>query len=291
MANRDQKKIDKVSKKVRAQYDNLLAQTLNEQKVLPESPVLTPHPAYNPADQTKLPPLKKRNRVVDILFFTIILFLIAVLTSAVLQRYYVGSAISVSGTSMDPSYKSGTDVWVDKTRTPKRGDIVVLYAEDVDSKFLAEFAFGSSTKSGGKYEKLIKRVIAFEGDALWVEKKDGNYVLVIKTAEGEILREDYYTVPGKSGSEAAVFHNADGHLDSANPVYVPYLESRSGSLGILTGTTEENPFIVAKGEFFYMGDNRPDSQDSRSIKDGVYIGDVPVDRIVGVVTYVIRYPK
>ena len=274
---------------MRAQYDSLLAQTLDEQKVLPEQPVLTPHPAYQPVVKTKLRPLKKRNRIVDILFFTIILFLIVVLTSAVLQRYFVGSAIVVSGTSMDPSYKSGTEVWVDKTRTPKRGDIVVLYAEDVDSKFLAEFAFGSSTKSGGKYEKLIKRVIAFEGDELWVEQKDGNYVLVIKTAEGEILHEDYYTVPGKSGTETAVFHNAKGIVDAENPVYVPYLESRSGNLGILAGTTEENPFKVAKGEFFYMGDNRPDSQDSRSMKDGVYIGDVPLDRIVGVVTGVIRY--
>lgn len=271
-----QRKINKVSKEVRKQYDSMIAQSLAEQDVLPTEPPLTPHPAENNGDKTKLPSLKKRNRIADILFTTILLFMLIVLMSAILQRYYVGSVIVVNGASMEPTYLGGQEVWINKGRAVKRGDVVVLYRNDVANKFWAEFAVGTSAKNNGKYAKLIKRVIAFGGDKLWVEEKDGNYVLVIETPQGEI-REDYYTVNG----QPVVFHDAHGNLDESNPVYVPYVAGDyKNRLGVLSGTTKENPFVVREGRFFYMGDHRLVSSDSRSPE----IADVPLDRIIGVIS-------
>lgn len=256
---------------MRKQYESLTAETLSEEDVLPEQPVLTPHPTVT----NKKLSLKKRNYIADVMFATLMLFLIVVLMTAVLQRYFVGSSIIVNGSSMEPTFMPGKEVWVDKTRTPKRGDVVVLYRYDVSNKFFAEFAVGASTKRGGKYEKLIKRIVALEGDKLWVEEKDGNYVLVIETAEGE-LREDYYTV----GDNRAVFYDERGQFDPDNPVYVPYVAGDySNRLGCLTGTTKENPFVVREGRFFYMGDNRLVSSDSRDAS----IKDVPMERIIGVI--------
>ena len=304
MDNKQQQMIDDVSKEIRKEYRNFVAYTLGEQDVLPEQPAPVSDAAAEPktAKKTektnsdsnpnfnsnsngnsgsngKLRTLKKKNRAGDVLFFTVILFLIVVLASAVLQRYYVGSSIVVSGTSMDPTYESGTEVWISKTRTPKRGDVVVLYKNEVKSKFWAEFTIGSAANRGGVYEKLIKRVIALSGDKLWLEEKDGNHVLVIQTPEAE-LREDYYMIPGTN--EPALFHDASG--SGSNRVSVPYIDVKGEfglTQGVLTGATKENPFVVGEGNFFFMGDNRLVSHDSRDL------GDLPLSYIIGVVDHVV----
>lgn len=299
MDNKDKQMVEEVSKAVRRQYHDFVTQTLGEKDVLPEQPaplppVTNPPPEPSPRSNYSMPPvtdidsqtkqsakelrpLKKRNRVADVLFFTVILFLLVVLASAVLQRYFVGSTIIVSGSSMDPTFKSGLEVWVNKSRTPQRGDVVVLYKNDVGNKFWAEFAIGTSAKRGGQYEKLIKRVVALAGDKLWVEEKDGNHVLVIETPEGEI-REDYYTFDG----QPVMFY--DAHGSTTNLVTVPYVDVRQDSnisQGVLTGTTRENPFVVREGRFFFMGDNRLISHDSRDLED------LPLDYVIGVVERVV----
>ena len=284
----DQKELDRISKEIRKQNASMPVYSAGERGMSQRQPAQLSH--ADSADDTASRPAKKRNRIADVLFVTVMLFLLIFLATAVMQRYFVGSSILVSGTSMMPTYTPGTEVWVDKTRTPKRGDIVVLYAYDVDNKFFAEFAMGDSVARGGKYEKLIKRVIAVGGDEMWVEPMDGGHVLVIKTAQGEIIREDYYTVTSSEGSDRAVFYDPRGKLDSENPIYVPFVANLDNFLGILEGTTERKPFVVREGHFFYMGDNRLRSSDSRFTDEDTetYIADVPMERIIGVVTSIIK---
>lgn len=203
-------------------------------------------------------PKKKINKFWDILLWV----LIAVLAVAVMVRAFVYTNVTVSGESMSSTYSDGEVVHVNKLTKLKRGDVVVFYKYDVDSKFKALFASGADVQSGGKYEKLIKRVVAVEGDSIWVEATDGGYKLVVKTADGAEIYEDYY----KKGKAAL---NADNFV----------LPNTVQGLGQLSGHTKDNPLVIEAGHFFAMGDNRGNSEDSRG-----NLGQVPLDRLYGVVT-------
>ncbi len=198
------------------------------------------------------------DKIINVMLAVVICVFVAVL---LLKVFFLGH-ITVSGDSMNPNLTDGNVVWVNKTAQPQRGDIVVFYLNDVN-KFQAEFAFGQNAQKGGFAEKYIKRVVALEGDKLWVEKVQDDYVLVIQTPNG-VLRENYYTVFG----ENATFF--DMHNNKCD---VPTL----GNLGNLRDTTESNPYVVAQGCFYAMGDNRHNSTDSRKI------GNIPLSRLYGVV--------
>ena len=212
-------------------------------------------------------------------FWDILLWvLVIVLAVAVALRIFVFSKITVSGQSMtnayynaessehyDPAltFHDGDNVTVLKTAKPKRGEVVVFYKHRVDSKFKALFAHGADVQSGGKYEKLIKRVVALGGDKIWLEKQaDGSYLLAVETPEGDILHEDYYTKKGKTLDLAAFALSADDQT----------------GLGRLADTSRENCIVISQGCFFAMGDNRANSADSRGV-----LGEVSLDQLFGVV--------
>ena len=217
---------------------------------------------------------RKRSRFWDILLWV----LIAVLAVAVIVRTFVISNVSVSGESMTSpyyntaetehynpklTYHDGDTVTVNKLKSPARGDVVVFYKKAVKSKFLGAFARGEDVKEGGEYYKLIKRVVALEGDKLWLEPIEGNkYRLVVKTADGDLLHEDYYKKNGKTLS-------ADCFVLSAKD---------NGGLGCLANCTEQNPLVIEAGHFFALGDNRSNSADSRG-----NLGPVPLSQLFGVV--------
>ena len=191
-------------------------------------------------------------------FWDVLLWvLIALLAVAVLVRAFVFTNVEIEGASMNPTYNSEDTVKVLKIGKPSRGDVVVFYKYHVDSKLKAMFARGDDVKSGGKYEKLIKRVVAIEGDSIWVEPTDGGYRLVIKSADGKIFREDYYV----KGTERL-----------SEDVFV----MTRGVWGRLKDLTEDNPIVIEKDHFFAMGDNRGNSEDSRG-----ELGQVPLDQLFG----------
>lgn len=209
---------------------------------------------------------RKRVRFWDVLLWV----LIVLLTVAVFVRAFVVSKVTVSGESMtsayyddtEPSltYHSGDTVTVNKLKKPQRGDVVVFYKHPVKSKFLGLFARGESVEPDGEYYKLIKRAVALGGDRLWLERvDDGIYKLVILTAEGDRLHEDYYKKDGVTLSVEGFILN-------------------DSNLGLLVEYTEQNPLEIQEGYFFAIGDNRANSADSRGS-----LGQVPISQLFGVV--------
>lgn len=202
---------------------------------------------------------QKLSKLVNVAIIVLIVLFVAIL----FIRSFIFTRIVVDGMSMQPTYNGGETVNVSKVTAPKRGDIVIFYENDIDSKFLALFATSSQSQSGGKYAKFIKRVVALAGDKIWAAptQNEDEYYLVIQTAQGDILYEDYY-----------VFD------DETLPQDRFYIHDRKlGNLGNLRGTSAENPYIVAENCFFALGDNRDNSHDSR------VIGDIPLTRLFGVV--------
>jgi len=147
----------------------------------------------------------------DLVFY---LVLIALVLIAIVFRCFFISSYTVSGTSMYPTLNDGDWVWVNKLAKPARGDIVVAYDEYDD-------------------KALVKRVVAIEGDKISLVWSSEGYVLVIETADGQIIYEEY-----------------DG-------VTLPAI--RPDRTGVLSTT----PYLVTEG-YFLMGDNRNDSNDSRN---------------------------
>ena len=221
------------------------------------------------------PKRKKFSKVIDIFLWVII----AVLAVAVLVRLFAFTQITVSGESMTSDYYNteGAEhynpeltfhdhevVNITKLKTPKRGDVVVFYKNDVTSKFLDLFS-SKNEDEDGKYAKRFKRVVAIAGDKLWVEKVDGvenTYTVLVETSDGTLLREDYYT------------HN--GEVLDKEAFYIT--EVAASGLGILAQHIgKSNALVIEKNYIFAMGDNRANSSDSRSF------GAVPLSRLFGVV--------
>lgn len=232
---------------------------------------LTEQPSSN-ADQAVdavAPAVTKKRNKAEIVINIALWVAIAVLVVAVFLRLFVYSTVEVDGASMKPTYNSNDKnetVLVNKMATPERGDVVVFYINEVENKFMAQFAGRDECGKGQPYEKYIKRVVATEGDKIWVRWLSGNdqdmvYQVVVDTADGNRITEDYYVKKGQKLDEETF-----------------YLHTNTLSkLGNLAECTEDNPFVVSKGCFFAMGDNRADSSDSRAH------GEFKVSQLFGVV--------
>lgn len=215
------------------------------------------------ADQSYAQSPKKAKTWDKIVNVLLVVVIVALLATVLYKSFFVTNVV-VSGDSMLPTYTSGTVVKVDRTanqNTISRGDVVVFYLNHPG--WLKEhFDFFSKGKqdADNQYRLLIKRVIATQGDQIWVERisETDQYVVKIKTADGNMVSE-LYTDPNGDTIEETTF-------------YVP-----ASQLKRLEQYTQVTPYVVPQGYFFAMGDNRSNSHDSRYAD----MGDIPYDNVFG----------
>ena len=163
------------------------------------------------------------------------LILIAFVLAVVLKTFLVQAFYIPSG-SMEPTLAVGDRVLVNKVvydlRDPRRGEIVVFgedpvaVGEDVDGplqRFARSLAAGLGLVPPAEKD-FIKRVIGLPGDT--IEQRGGRIYL------------DGQPLPETTVAEG-------GYLSARDP------------------QNDFAPVTVPQGEYFVMGDNRPNSADSR----------------------------
>jgi len=218
---------------------------------------------------------RRRVKIDKIITILLIIAVCVFVFVTICKLFFVGQ-IQVAGSSMMPNISNGSVVWVNKISQPERGDVVVFYTHDINK--LQTEIFGGNGQKGGSAEKYIKRVVALAGEKIWAEEQDGDYVLFIKTADGEVRSETYFAqyYIAENGQTAQFYKTSGKESGSVRETGdVPYLGS--DKLGVLQDTSAENPYSVPEDCMFVLGDNRFDSSDSR------VIGAVPLSRLYGVV--------
>lgn len=179
-----------------------------------------------------------------------VLLLIAFVLAFVLRTFIVQVFYIPSG-SMEPTLQVDDRMVVEKItyrfREPARGEVAVFEGK----------SFGEVDPSATAGERFVRGVGQFLG---LVPASARDFVKrVIGLPGDEILIE-----------EGVVFVNGE-------PLDEPYV--------VFEDPTDFGPITVPDGQLFFLGDNRPNSSDSRRS-----LGYVPLDQVVGRAAYVIWPP-
>ncbi len=206
---------------------------------------------------------KTWDKIVNILLIVVIVVLLA----TILCKAFWITNVVVSGDSMLPTYTSGTIVKVDRTanqNTIFRGDVVVFYINHPGwLKEHFNFFYSIKQNADDQYRLLIKRVVATQGDQIWVEQVDGKtdtYRIKIKTTDGDIV--------GENEKQETLY---------AEDMFYIMSNDQHDTLQRLKSFTKDSPYTVPQGYFFAIGDNRSNSHDSRYAD----LGDISYDNVFG----------
>ncbi len=172
---------------------------------------------------------------------------IVALVLAVLLKTFVVQAFFIPSSSMEPTLQIGDRVLVTKTaylyREPRRGEVVVFSEEpdetDEDGNLLTGTLRSLASGLGvtaPSERDFIKRIIGLPGETIEMR---GGVVLI----DGE-------PVPEAASTEGGYLSRPD--------------------------LTDFGPVTVEPGHYFMMGDNRPNSADSR-----YGLGQIPREQILG----------
>lgn len=199
----------------------------------------------------------KGQKILNVLWSILIVFLMA---SALVTGYinFKFTPIYVDGQSMAPTlndisiiknsayYEFGyMDDAPKVLNNLKRGDIVVVHQE-----------IGTTTRN------IIKRVIALPHETILIEKGETLYTTYVKTENSDftIIDEPYL-------SEAY-----NGYNNKSNSA-------------IKTGFAINDALVLGENEYFVLGDNRANSDDSR------VFGPIPHTQIIGKLAFIQGYAK
>ena len=168
--------------------------------------------------------------------FEIVETLVLTLVIYLVIHNFVAQPFEVQQASMFPTIVEGEYILIDKL-TPRFGDYE--YGDVV--------VFDPPSSSGLDSEGIpfIKRVIGLPGDTVTLEN---GRVFVTRPGESPVRIEEPYVVREEDGSPASTLQT------NGNPV---------------------SEWVVPDGTYFVMGDNRPESQDSRAF------GPIEEDLILG----------
>ncbi len=174
------------------------------------------------------------------IFETVVFVLVAV----ILIRFFVGELRWIPSSSMYPTLIEGDRIFVEKVtkpfRAPKRGDVIVFYPPDETLKtdFLSVMA--RLTGILCKDVAYIKRIVGLPNDKLEIKKENDNF---------------YVYINDKKEIEPYILSETDW-IDCRDDMYC-------------------GPLQIPDGQYFMMGDNRGNSQDSR------FWGFLPEKNIIG----------
>lgn len=169
------------------------------------------------------------------------ILVVAVLVAFLLRTFVVQPYYIPSG-SMEPTLKIGDKVLVDKLsyhlHSVHRGDVIVF------KKPADDYSPGVTD--------LIKRVIGLPGETI---SMTGGQVYI----DGKLLKQPWITRAALSAQQPDVTNELDGN----------------GAFVCANRTVLQDFCVIPKGDYYVMGDNRGDSEDSR------YIGPISGKLIVG----------
>ena len=185
-----------------------------------------------------------------------------VFVMVIIIRFFVAEIRWIPSGSMHPTLIEGDRIIVERFSrfysTPKRGDIMVFYppSTKLSNRFIPTLV--RLTGIFCKDVAYIKRVVGVPGDKVEIKfENDGSAYVYINDKK---YKEDYIQ---------SVYEYPTCPPPNMNELFL--LSDQVMKCG---------PFKLGKDEYFMMGDNRGNSQDSR------YWGKLKEDRFIGRATYV-----
>lgn len=182
---------------------------------------------------------------------------------ALLVRLFIVEDFRIASPSMEPNLLTGDLVLVSKSafnlrvpfstyelfrfRVPRRGEVVAF------------------SLPGRGTDTYVKRVIATEGDKLQI--KQGQ--ITINGAPAKYRKVEGSVVPPRQVAGAP-----------ASTLFFESFADGEEHLVRLVGKGDYGPIDIPKGQFFALGDNRPESQDSRGW------GPLPLTSLKGRVSFI-----
>ncbi len=170
---------------------------------------------------------------------------------ALFLRHFVLTLALVSGESMETTLSDGDRLYVNKLfYTPQKGDVVIVESE-------------KHVDENGKILPLVKRVIATEGDTIYIDPLTNDVYV-----NDKLLEEDY--IKGRTVINGAAY-GAEGKIIACDD----RVDKKVAAEYMRDDYSRENPIVIGKDECFVMGDNRENSSDSRNF------GTFKYDEVVG----------
>lgn len=183
--------------------------------------------------------------------------IIFVIVAVIIIRFFIGEIRWIPSGSMNPTLVEGDRIVVERFSrffgVPKRGDIMVFYPPSTQLSRRPIPLFSRLTGILCKDIAYIKRVVGTPGDKVEIKFEDDGSAFVY--INNKLYKEEYIK----------------------SPYEYPYCPDPNTDLTLLMSdqVMKCGPFYLEHDEFFMMGDNRGNSQDSR------YWGTLKKDRFIG----------